>query len=251
MIEATRSGAVVILTISRTHAANALNTAARQALSKHLDEAEADPAVRAVVLTGEGTRVFCSGLDLTDVPDDYDFGTGPADQIARLAIPVVAAVNGAAVGGGFELVLACDMVVAADHATFWFPEVNRAIVPTDGGTRLGQRIPLAIASELVLTGRRMDVHEAAGLGLVNRVVLGEDVVPVAVELARMTCQGAPRAIAWAKDLLRRSLVKDGDALRDAEVDVTRQTLASEEIEEGSRAFLEKRRPDWAPRDPSP
>jgi enoyl-CoA hydratase len=239
---------VVVLTIARAHAANSLDTATREQLSKHLEEAQTDPDVRAVVITGEGTRVFCAGLDLGDVPDQYELGEGPVDRVARAVVPVVAAVNGAAVGGGFELALACDMVVAADHATFWFPEVTRAIVPTDGGTRLGQRIPLALASELVLTGRRLDAHEAASLGLVNRVVPAEDVVTRAVELARATCDGAPKAIAWAKELLRRSLAEDGAALRQAEIDVTRQVLASEEIEEGSRAFLEKRPPGWVRRD---
>lgn len=247
MITTTRTGPVTVLTIERPEAANALDTRAREQLATALGDAESDPEVRALVLTGAGARMFCAGMDLTDVPEDLHLIEGPAARLARVDLPVVAAVNGAAVGGGFELALACDMVVAAEHARFWLPEVSRAIVPADGGTRLAQRIPLALAMELVLTGERLDAQRAHALGLVNRVVSADDVVDVATDLARATCEGAPLAVAHARSLVRRSLTDDDTDLRRAEADAIHEVLSSEDLQEGSRAFLEKRPPRWTGR----
>lgn len=245
VLQTTRSGPVTVLAIARPEAANALDATTRVELRAALDAAEADDAIRAVVLTGAGDRVFSAGLDLADLPDDFDLDRDSiVMRVRRAALPVVAAVNGAAVGGGFELVLACDMVVAADHARFWLPEVHRAIVPTEGGTRLSQRLPLAVANELVLTGHRLDAGRAQQLGLVNRVVPGPAVVDEAVALATAAAEGAPLAVEWARHLLRQSLTEDEERLQRAEAETTRRVLSSADIHEGSRAFLEKRAPRW-------
>src|SRR5438093_10050470 len=185
-------GQVLVVTLNRPERRNALDMATIRGIGEAFTEAEHDDAVRAVVLAGAGDRAFCAGMDLKDFAEAAGGGDDAAasDEPGVDALlfrffpkPVVAAVNGAAVAGGFELVLACDVVVAAEHATFGLPEVKRGLVPGGGGTRLSNRLPFAIALELGLTGDTIDASRAAALGLVNYVVPGPEVLDAAIALA--------------------------------------------------------------------
>jgi enoyl-CoA hydratase len=165
----------------------------------------------------------------------------------RYPKPLIAAVNGAAVGGGFDLVLACDLVVVAEHATFGLPEVKRGLASVGGSTRLAQRLPLAIALELTLTGDPIDAQRALALGLVNRVVDGSQVVDEAVRLARVIAGTAPLATAFV-----RALVHDTAGSLDAAAWAGRQASAkpiqhSDDARIGAQAFAERRVPVWTGR----
>src|SRR3954447_3402810 len=175
-VEVDRRGAVTIVTINRPERRNALDPATMSGIGRALSDAETDDTVRAVVLTGAGEKAFCAGMDLKAFAEG---GITPEtlpkpglDVLVERVYPkpVIAAVNGPALAGGFEIVLACDLVVAAEHATFGIPEVKRGLVAAGGATRLPRRIPLALALELGLTGEPVDAARAMALGLVNRVV---------------------------------------------------------------------------------
>src|SRR5205814_843779 len=184
-----RVDAVLVLTLNRPEARNALSPALINALSDSLKAAADDGTVRAVVITGAGEKAFCAGMDLRAFAEARDAGNADMGSFDTLTWfhkggfpkPVVAAVNGPAVAGGFELVLSCDLVVAADHATFGLAEVKRALFPAGGGTTLSARIPLAVAMEMGLTGDAVDAARAQAVGLVNRVVPANQLVDVAVE----------------------------------------------------------------------
>ena len=181
-------GSVHVLRWDRQHRRNALDPASLEALAGHIAAATADPAVRACVLTGTGDVAFSSGMDLTALSDDRaGAGRAVAAWTAALDDPervlLVAAVNGMAMGGGFEIALRCDLVVAADDATFGLPEVTRGIVPRGGALRLPTAVPVQTALELALTGDHVPAARLHTLGLVNRVVSPADVVDEAVALA--------------------------------------------------------------------
>jgi enoyl-CoA hydratase/carnithine racemase len=196
---------VRVVTIDRPDRANAIDLETGEALAATFDELERDDATRAVVLTGAGERVFSAGMDLKAVEagqaDAINGVNGGFAGIARRDFPkpIVAAVNGAAMGGGFEIVLACDLVVAAEHAKFGLPEVTVGLVAASGGAvRLPQRLPWPIAMELLLLGEPVDAQRAHALGLVNRVVPGPEVVDAAIELATRMAAHEPRAVGGAK-----------------------------------------------------
>jgi enoyl-CoA hydratase/carnithine racemase len=205
-----RQGAVLVLTINRPEARNSIIGEVSQALEAGFDEAEADPAIRAVVITGAGTA-FSSGADLSGRggPSSETERGGFAGLVRRrVGVPVIAAVNGPAVGGGFEIVLACDLVVAAESAWFSLPEAGLGMLAGSGGPiRLSRRLPPALANELCLLGTRVDANRAATLGLVNRVVPAADVVATAVALgeqlaaAPLPAQEAFRAVLHASPQL--------------------------------------------------
>jgi enoyl-CoA hydratase/carnithine racemase len=196
---------VRVVTIDRPDRANAIDLETGEALAATFDELERDDATRAVVLTGAGERVFSAGMDLKAVEaGQADAINGVSGGFAGLVRrdfpkPVVAAVNGAAMGGGFEIVLACDLVVAAEHAKFGLPEVTVGLMAASGGAvRLPQRLPWPIAMELLLLGEPVDARRAHELGLVNRVVPGPEVVDAAIELAARMAAYEPRAVEAAK-----------------------------------------------------
>lgn len=185
---------VQVLTLNRPEAANSLDPDLLADLVEAFDEMAEDDATRVVVLTGAGDRIFCAGMDLKAFSEQRSGGDQAAsDRPARNANfnlnrsdfpkPIIAAVNGAAVGGGFELVLGCDLVVAAEHARFGLPEVKRGLLAAGGGTLLGTRIPMALAMEVALTGEYVDAQKAAQWGLVNRVVPADQLIDAALELA--------------------------------------------------------------------
>jgi enoyl-CoA hydratase len=246
-IRETREAEVLVVTLDRPEVANALDSDSTRELVAACRRAVTDDEVRALVLTGSGERAFCAGRDLGDLPGPGD----PAPSVARLLagaeLPVVAAVNGAAVGGGLELLLGCDLVVAAEHARLGLAEVRRGLAATDGGTDLPRRIPLAVALEMGLTGQPIDAHRALALGLVNRVVPAEEVLDEAVALARAIAANAPIALAETKRLMRASLSASEAELERLRSAATRRILASEDVQEGARAFVERRPPRWTGR----
>jgi enoyl-CoA hydratase len=226
---------IAVLTMNRPAARNALNSALRQALSAELTAADQDPATRVVILTGNGT-VFSSGLDLKE------FGEG-VESVAMswfyrdsIGKPIIAALNGTAVAGGFELVLACDLVVAADTAKIGIPEVKRGLFSAGGGTTLSNLIPRAAALELGLTGDPLPVARAQQLGLVNRVVPADQVRATAIEFAERIAANAPLSLAIIKKLMREG--------RRATSEETRSVFDSADAREGAFAFAERRQPHW-------
>jgi len=250
LVQETR-GRVRVLRMNRPDARNALNGALIAAIGDALTEAEADPEVRVVVLTGTGDRAFCSGMDLRDFA-----GSGPADgesspvssvfmrlMRGQITVPVIAAVNASAVAGGFELVLGCDLVVASSAARFGLPEVKRALFPGGDGILLGTRIPLPIALEITLTGDYVDAERALALGLVNQVVEPERVLDVAVDLANRIAANGPLAITATKELVRLA-VADVERAHARQTEWFPTVFQSEDAREGATAFVEKRDPVW-------
>ncbi|HEX3786227.1 MAG TPA: crotonase/enoyl-CoA hydratase family protein [Pseudonocardiaceae bacterium] len=238
--------AVTVVTINRPEARNALDAETMAGIGEALVAADQNVDVRAVVLTGAGDRAFCAGMDLRAfaaggrVVDE----SRPGLEVFTEQVfpkPIIAAVNGAAVAGGFELVLACDLVVAAEHARFGLPEVKRGLVAAGGGTNLPRRIPLALALELALTGDLFDAARAQQLGLVNRVVPGERVLDEAIALATAIARNGPLALRVTKELLVAQARGAGRAEIAA---VTAPVFASADAKEGAVAFAEKREPRW-------
>jgi enoyl-CoA hydratase len=247
-----RRDAVVVARLNRPDARNALTPTLLAGLGQAAVAAESDPDVRVLVVTGTGERAFCAGMDLRafSTGGDDAFG-GDADAMANylrlingeLAIPVVGAANGTAVGGGLELLLGCDVVVASAGARFGFPEVKRGLFPAGGGTSLGARLPLALALELTLTGELIDAARAQEIGLVNTVVPAADVTTRAVEVAQRLAQNAPLGLAAIKELVR--LGASNPERWAARLEHWQSIVfASEDAHEGAAAFLEQRPPVW-------
>jgi len=240
-------GRVRVLTLNRPEVRNAIDAEMSEQLGRELAAAAADDAIGAVVVTGTGSRAFCSGMDLRSFTGNrgrvVDAGIGSVLR-DRYAKPLVAAVNGAAVGGGFDLALACDLVVAAEHATFAVPEVQRGVASVGTATRLAQRVPLAVALELCLTGEPIDAARALGLGLVNRVVPADRVVGEATRLAELIAANAPLAVAFTRTLIHDvagSLDAPGWAARQ---DSAAPVLSSNDARIGAEAFAARRPAQW-------
>jgi crotonobetainyl-CoA hydratase len=248
-------GQTLVITLDRPKA-NAVDVATSRALYAAFDRLRSDPALRVGILTGAGERFFCAGWDLKAAAAgesaEADHGPGGfagLTEFLDIGKPVIAAVNGLAFGGGFELVLAADLVVAAEHAEFALTEVTLGIVADAGGLlRLPARLPRPIAVEYLLTGRRVTAAEAARWGLVNRVVPVAEVMPAARELAGAICAAAPLAVAATLEILRETEgagVRDGyQILRGDGLAAYRAMLDSQDAREGARAFAERRRPQW-------
>jgi len=248
-------GKVLLITMDRPKA-NAIDVPTSRALFRAFDRLRTEPGLRVGILTGAGERFFSAGWDLKAAAAgegiEADHGPGGfagLTEFFEIGKPVIAAVNGLAFGGGFELVLAADLVVAAEHAEFALTEVTLGLVADAGGLlRLPARLPRAIAVEYLLTGRRFTAAEAARWGLVNRVVPAAELMPAARELAGAICAAAPLAVAAVLEILRRtegSSVRDGYAvLRGGALPAYRAMLDSEDAQEGARAFAERRKPRW-------
>jgi enoyl-CoA hydratase/carnithine racemase len=251
VVERERRGHVEILTINRPEARNAINGEVSQAMSSALDELENDDGCWVVILTGAGEKAFSAGMDLKA------FASGEGGSIMgapggfagitqrSFSKPIIAAVNGAALAGGCEIMLACDLVVAADHATFGIPEVKRGLFAGAGGLiRLPKRLPLAIALELALTGESIDADRALALGLVNRVVPVGRLIEEAFALADLIADNAPLAVRWTKKVVVGAVSvgdKEGWALNNEAVGIV---FTSADAMEGPVAFAEKRKPRW-------
>jgi enoyl-CoA hydratase/carnithine racemase len=249
-----RDGHVATIVIDRPERRNAVDPETSQAMSAAVSELDADPEVWVILLTGAGD-VFCAGADLAaiaagrlhEITDDVPGGFGGLVRSERRT-PVIAAVNGHALAGGFELMLACDLVVAAEDAQFGLPEVARGIIAGAGGlVRLPHLIAPKRALELILTADRISAAEAHALGLVNRVVPRDDVLPEAHALAARITANAPVAVResrWVADQALRHGEEEGWAANERAWAVV---LASEDAAEGPRAFTEKRPPAWTGR----
>ena len=254
-VRAVETGGVLVITLDRPPA-NAVDVATSHALYEAFARLERDPGLRAGIVTGAGDRFFCAGWDLKAAaagePVDADHGPGGFAGLTELhgrAKPVIAAVNGLAAGGGFELVLAADLVVAAEHARFSLPEATLGIMADAGGVlRLPRRLPRPLATELLLTGRPMGAAEARERGLINRVAPAGQALDEAMDLAAAVSASAPLAVAAALEVLdatQDGSVADGFALlRSGRLPRYEAMLTSQDAAEGPAAFAEKRPPRW-------
>ena len=244
-----REGAVAIVTLNRPDQRNAIDAETSAGLRAAFDEFERDPALRVAVLTGAGP-VFCAGMDLkafvSGEAEAILFGPGRLGGFVsrRRSKPVIAAIQGPALAGGFELMLACDMAVAVRTATFGLPEARRGLVAGAGGAfRIAQLLPRAIANEILLTGAPFGAARAEALGLVNRVV-EENPLAAALELAHEIARNAPLSLAASLDLAGRADGAQAESLWAENDRQLRAVLASRDAEEGARAFAEKRPARW-------
>lgn len=246
---------IAVLTIDRPKA-NAIDAATSHAMGEAFVGFERDPAVRVVIVTGAGERFFSAGWDLGAAADgeafDSDYGAGGFGGFPDLpdrTVPVIAAVNGMAVGGGFEIAMAADMIVAADHATFFLPEAGLGILPDAGSVRLPRLLPPHIAREVLLAGRRLTAAECAHFGLVNRLVPQAELLSAARELAAGVVANAPLSIAAILDIERRTAALGAtDAMTKINsFDSYRRAIDSQDALEGTASFTEKRPPIWTGR----
>lgn len=246
-----RRGAVLVARLDRPDARNALSSALIKALGAAMIEAESDPDIRAVVLTGTGDRAFCAGMDLRGFAEGGQRGVGDDGDAqgfyrligGKISIPIVGAANATALAGGLELLLGCDVIVASSEAKFGLPEVKRGLFPAGGGTAISTRIPMSVALEMTLTGDSIDADRAYTLGLVNAVVAPEEVLPTAITYAERIAANGPLGVAAAKELTRLAVSDAGRvAERQRELQVT--VFGSEDAKEGAMAFVEKRPPVW-------
>ena len=241
-------GNVLIMSINRPEARNAVNGAVAQGLAAALDRLDAETGLSVGVLTGTG-GTFSSGMDLKgflrgESPVVEGRGLGGLTQ-APPRKPLIAAVEGWALAGGFEMVLACDLVVASREAKFGIPEVKRSLVAGAGGLlRLPQRLPYHVAMELALTGDPLTAEVAHHHGLVNRLVDPGTALDAALELAAAVAANGPLALAATKEILRRSLDWTEDEGWKQQADIMGPVFASEDAREGAAAFAEKRPPRW-------
>ncbi|GIX29411.1 enoyl-CoA hydratase-related protein [Pelomicrobium sp. G1] len=237
------------LTLNRPKALNALNPETLAELGAAVGEVAADPAARALLVTGAGDKAFVAGADISRMvdmnPEEGQRFCEAALQafraIERLPIPAIALVNGYALGGGCELAMACDFIVASENAVFGQPEVNLGINPGFGGTqRLPRRVGTGLALELLLTGRQVKAEEAKQIGLVNHVVPKDKLQAFGLELARQIAAKAPLAVRYTKHLVHRGKDLDLDNACALETQAFGLLCATEDKREGMRAFLEKR-----------
>ena len=249
-VERERRGRVEILTINRPEARNAINSDVTAAMGAALDDLEGDDECWVVVVTGSGDKSFSAGMDLKAFASGQGAGIIDANGFAsitrrRFAKPLIAAVNGAALAGGCEIMLSCDLVVAADHATFGIPEAKRGLIAGAGGLiRLPRRIPRAVALELALTGEAIDAQRAFEVGLVNRVVPADRLMTEALALAEQISANAPLAVRNSKKVILESAdlaEADAWALNDG---TFTEVFTSADAMEGAVAFAEKRPPNW-------
>ena len=241
---------VALLRLNRPEAMNALNYALMTELMDTLERLDADDAVGAFVITGDG-RAFAAGADIKEMMDYSSTEImqkghiSPFDRIRQIGKPVIAAVSGWCLGGGNELAMSCDMIVASESARFGQPEINLGVIPGAGGTqRLTRALGKALAMEMVLNNRTLSAEEALHFGLVNRVVPIESYLTVALDLAAEIAARAPLAVRVGKEMVNRALethLADGIA---EERQAFYFLFASEDQKEGMRAFNEKRKPEW-------
>jgi enoyl-CoA hydratase/carnithine racemase len=243
-------GAILIARLNRPEARNALTPTLLAAIGGVMDEAESNPDIRAVVLTGTGDRAFCAGMDLRSFASGSQTTSNPEAMKGfyrliegKVTVPVVGAANATAVAGGFELLLGCDLIIASTEAKFGLPEVKRGLFPAGRGTFLGTRIPLSIALEIALTGDPIDADRAYALGLVNAVVPPDQVLSAAIGFAERIAANGPLGVTAAKELVRLG-VSDCDQAAARIAHWQPLIFGSDDAKEGAAAFVERREPVW-------
>jgi crotonobetainyl-CoA hydratase len=253
-IKIRREGGVLQVTLDRPKA-NAIDFGTSRIMGDTFAEFRDDPELRVAIVTGAGEKFFSAGWDLKAAAEgeavDGDYGVGGfggLQELRGLNKPVIAAVNGICCGGGLELALSADIILAADHATFALPEIRSGTVADAASIKLPKRIPYHIAMELLLTGRWLDAEEAHRWGFVNRIVPPADLINEAWEMARLIDSGPPLVYAAIKEIVRDA---EDSKFQDAMNRITKRQLgtvdtlyASEDQLEGARAFAEKREPVW-------
>ena len=248
-------GEVVLITLDRPKA-NAIDAKTSHELGDAFIEFRDDDNLRVAIITGAGNRFFCGGWDLKAASEgeavDADFGPGGfagLTELWDLNKPVIAAVNGLAVGGGFELALAADLIIASSNAEFFVPEATLGIIPDSGGVlRLPRRLPKSVAMDMLMTGRRMNVAEAEHYGLVNKSCPQDDLINQALEWGNQISKSAPLSLAAIKSVIRSTEMMDlkdaYDLMRSGKIEAYHKMLNSEDAKEGPLAFSEKRFPKW-------
>jgi len=255
-----RQGHILIVTINRPEARNAVNAAVHVGIGTALEEAESDPEIRVVVITGAGEKSFCAGADLVALSRGEHLAPSDPEQQAwgfagmvshPISKPIIAAVNGFAFGGGCEIALMSDIIVAADHAQFGLPEVKVGLFAAAGGAfRLAQQMPRKLAMEYMLTGDPIPAPRAAEFGLVNHVVPLAELMPTALALAAKIAANAPLSVQTSKRVALG--IADGRIAADApywEHNSRERSvlMRSEDAREGPLAFAQKRKPEWKAR----
>jgi crotonobetainyl-CoA hydratase len=258
-VEVTRNGHILEVKLNKPKV-NAIDIEMSQQIAAAFAELREDPELRVGILTAEGDRIFSAGWDLKSLDagdtqldnwwDDADYGEGGFAGLTenwQLNKPVIAALNGLVIGGGFELALSCDLLIAAEHVEFSLPEMPLGIVPDAGALqRLPRRLPHNIAMEMFFLGRRMSAQEAAHYGMVNKVVPSDQLMDSAREWAEQLAKAAPLALQSVKEVIRgiecEPLEKAFARMRTDEMTTYRAMLKSEDSQEGVRAFVEKRDP---------
>jgi enoyl-CoA hydratase/carnithine racemase len=250
ILEASRDGHVALLQLNRPEARNALSPELMEEIAGELERLDPDPDVRCVVIAGS-EEVFAAGADIRAMSERtfaealHHPAAGFWKRLAAVKTPLIAAVSGWALGGGCELALACDLIVASETAEFGQPEITLGIIPGGGGTqRLARGIGKQRAMELVLTGRRITAQEAQALGLVNAVAPKRQWLEQAMELAQTIARRPPIAVRLAKQAVLAAEESGLSAGLDAERRLYELAMATEDRVEGMQAFLEKRRPEF-------
>ncbi len=253
-IKTTVNGAVLEVTLDRPKA-NAVDLATSRIMGEVFQDFRDNPQLRVAIITGAGAKFFCPGWDLKSANDgdavDGDYGVGGfggLQELPGLNKPVIAAINGICCGGGLEIALSCDLILAAEHASFALPEINSGTVADAASIKLPKRIPYHVAMEMLLTGRWLDSAEAARWGIVNHVYAADELMNEARILAQRLADGPPLVFAAIKEIVRDA---EDSKFADALNRVTKRQLptvdklyGSEDNLEGFKAFAEKRDPVW-------
>jgi enoyl-CoA hydratase/carnithine racemase len=253
IVEYTREGKTAVFRINRPEAMGALNVEGMNQFHQALLSFRDDDELWVGIITGTGDKVFSAGVDIKDYlplvkrTSDKKWQR-PAGIMRGLDIwkPLIAACNGLTIGGGLEISLACDMIIASENAKFGLPEVKVGVCPGGGGTqRLPRKIPMNLAAEMLFTGKTIDAHEAYRIGLANKVVPPAMLMPEAMKIAESICEAAPLAVRTAKECMLRGIsmsLEDGLRLED---DFQTYVMSTRDFEEGLSAFREKRKPKYA------
>lgn len=253
-VKTSRNGAILEVTLDRPKA-NAVDLATSRIMGDIFADFRDDPTLRVAILTGSGEKFFCPGWDLKaaaggdEVDGDYGVGGfGGLQELPNLNKPVIGAINGICCGGGLEIALSCDLILAADHASFALPEINSGTVADAASIKLPKRIPYHIAMDMLLTGRWLDAEEAHRWGFVNNIYAGGDLMTEARKLAELLASGPPLVYAAIKEVVREA---EGAQFQPTMDKITGRILptvdalySSEDMMEGFNAFAEKRDPVW-------
>ncbi len=244
-----KRGKIALMTLNRPQAANSITREMLVGMDAAFEDFNADPDLQVAILTGAGTRAFCTGMDIKSalpaIADGDSMGyEDPAKRpFQNIFKPIIAAINGICVAGGLEFMLGTDIRLAADNASFGLSEVRWAVIPVGGShIRLPQQIPWAVAMEMLLTGASIDARRAYEVGLINRIVPAERLLEEAFALAGVICDNGPLAVRTAKEIAVRALNNEPNFVLEKAIGA--RVFASADAREGPRAFAEKRKPAY-------